>query len=147
MSTDAPTLVGTIESAEVHFDDFDPMGIVHNARYAILVERALMKYWLRHGWSFDPNESKLGDATLAVREFAITFNVPIRTAGEVAVHFWLDKLGTSSVVYGFRVLSSDHSVVHAEGRRVQVAVDRETGRPKPLTDLLRAAAQPLLREA
>ena len=145
MSTDVSTVYGTIEPVEVHFDDFDPMGIVHNARYAVLVERALMRYWLRHGWSFDPDESKLGDATLAVREFAITFHVPIRSAGDAAVHFWLDKVGTSSVVYGFRVLSADRSVVHAEGRRVQVAIDRHTGRPTPLTDLLRAAAEPLLR--
>lgn len=138
------TVPGVIEQAEVHFDDFDPMGIVHNARYGILVERALMKYWIRHGWSFDPGRSKLGDATLAVREVSITYHAPIFEAGVVDVHFWIDKLGSSSVVYGFRVLSPDHSVVHAEGRRVQVAIDRETGRPKALSDLLRKAAEPLL---
>lgn len=25
----------------MHFDDLDPMGVLHNARYAVLVERAI----------------------------------------------------------------------------------------------------------
>ena len=145
MTTEALPLAGRVETAEVHFDDFDPMGIVHNGRYAILLERALMKYWLSQGWDFDPARSKLGDVVLAVREYAITFHAPITAMGEVAVNFWLDKVGTSSVVYGFRILSADHQVLHADGRRVQVAIDRETGRPKPLGEELRAAAEPLLR--
>ncbi|GIG66896.1 acyl-CoA thioesterase [Phytomonospora endophytica] len=145
MTTEALPLAGRVESAEVHFDDFDPMGIVHNGRYAVLLERALTKYWLSQGWDFDPSRSKLGDVVLAVREYAITFHVPITSLGEVAVNFWLDKVGTSSVVYGFRILSADHTVVHADGRRVQVSIDRVTGRPKPLGEQLRAAAEPLLR--
>ncbi|MEV0648101.1 thioesterase family protein [Phytomonospora sp. NPDC050363] len=145
MTTEALPLAGRVEPAEVHFDDFDPMGIVHNGRYAVLLERALTRYWLSQGWDFDPVRSKLGDVILAVREFAITFHVPISELGEVAVHFWLDKVGNSSIVYGFRILSADHTVVHAEGKRVQVSIDRETGRPKAFNEQLRTAAEPLLR--
>ena len=32
---------GHTEPVPVHFDDLDPMGLVHNARYAVLLERAL----------------------------------------------------------------------------------------------------------
>ena len=136
---------GHIEPVQVHFDDIDLMGIVHNVRYGLFIERALTPFWMRNGWNWDPSRSRFGDIILAVKELAITFHVPITDAGEIAVHFWVDKLGTTSIVYGFRILSADHGVVHAEGRRVQVGIDRTTGRPKPFGDDLRAAVAPLLR--
>lgn len=78
-----------------------------------------------------------------VREFSITYHVPISTVGEAAVHFWLDHMGTTSVVYGFRVLSADHTVVHAEGRRVQVRLDPATLRPSPMSEPLRESLRQL----
>jgi hypothetical protein len=37
-----PTIdYGHVELLPVHFDDLDPMGMVHNSRYALLIERAL----------------------------------------------------------------------------------------------------------
>ena len=34
-----PTIdYGHVEVLPVHFDDLDPMGMVHNARYAVLIE-------------------------------------------------------------------------------------------------------------
>ncbi len=44
------------------------------------------------------------------------------------------------VVYGFRVLSPDGTVVHAEGRRVSVNVDPETFTSAPISDEARQAA-------
>ena len=32
---------GVVVPVDVHFDDLDAMGVLHNARYAVLVERAL----------------------------------------------------------------------------------------------------------
>ena len=45
-------LPGHVETVPVHFDDLDAMGLVHNARYALMLERALSAYWSRHGFSF-----------------------------------------------------------------------------------------------
>jgi acyl-CoA thioester hydrolase len=81
---------------------------------------------------------------LAVREFKVTYNVSIAGVGEPLVHFWIDRLGRTSGVYGFRVLSADRAVVHAEGYRVNVNLDPATLRPAPFSDELRAAAVPLL---
>ena len=62
----------------------------------------------------------------------------------MGVRFWLDHLGTSSLIYGFQVLSDDGSVVHAEGRRVQVRLDPVTLRPAAIGPELREACrQPL----
>ncbi|PRX96319.1 acyl-CoA thioesterase [Allonocardiopsis opalescens] len=140
-------LQGWTEPVQVHFDDLDAMGMVHNARYPLLLERALMTYWTAHGWSSDPGRSAFEDVFLAVREFTITYHVPIAAAGTIGVRFWIDRLGNTSVVYGFQVLSADGATVHAEGRRAQVRIDPATLRPQPLSERLRELARPLVRTA
>ncbi|MFF0773383.1 acyl-CoA thioesterase [Nonomuraea wenchangensis] len=136
---------GVHEPVQVHFDDLDAMGLLHNSRYALLVERAIGAYWQRLGWAPDPAGSAFKDVFLAVREFKVTYHVPIAGPGEPLVHFWIERLGRTSGVYGFRVLSADRAVVHAEGYRVNVNLDPATLRPAPFSDELRTAAEPLLR--
>ncbi|WP_067177818.1 acyl-CoA thioesterase [Microtetraspora niveoalba] len=136
---------GVHEPVQVHFDDLDAMGLLHNSRYALLVERAIGAYWQRLGWAPDPARSAFTDVFLAVREFKVTYHVPIAGAGEPLVHFWMERMGRTSGVYGFRVLSADRAVTHAEGYRVNVNLDPATLRPTPFSDELRSAAEPLLR--
>jgi acyl-CoA thioester hydrolase len=137
---------GHIESVQVHFDDLDAMGLLHNARYSLLVERAISAFWLVRGWHPDPAVSAFNDVYMVVREFKIVYHAPIVGAGEPLVHFWLERMGRTSGVYGFRVLSPDRSVVHAEGHRVNVNLDPGTFTPKPFSDETRQTAQTLLRE-
>jgi acyl-CoA thioester hydrolase len=136
---------GITEPVLVHFEDLDAMGIVHNARYVLLVERALTAYWTSAGWPFSPGEPGFSEVLFVVKEFSITYHVPITRTGPVHVQLWIDHLGASSAVYGFRVRSEDGSVVYAEGRRVQVRIDPQTLRPASIGGELRAACEPLLR--
>ncbi len=132
------------ETVVIYFDDLDAMGVVHNGRYVTLLERALAAYWTQAGWPYDPGQPRFAEVFFVVREFTITYHVPIARAGTVQVQLWLDHLGTTSVVYGFRVLSDDGTVVHAEGRRVQVRLDPATLRPVVIGPELREACRPLL---
>ncbi|WP_327085290.1 acyl-CoA thioesterase [Nonomuraea sp. NBC_01738] len=134
----------TTRPVQVHFDDLDAMGLLHNSRYALLVERAVSAFWTEIGWHFDPAVSRFKDVFMAVKEFKITYHMPIMGAGEVQVEFWMEKLGNTSGVYGFRVLSADGSVVHADGHRVNVNLDPATFRPTPFSQETRDAAQVLL---
>jgi acyl-CoA thioester hydrolase len=134
---------GVIEPVMVHFDDLDAMGVVHNGRYVLFLERALAAYWTRAGWAFDPSAPHFKDVFFVVREFAITYHTPITRVGVVHVQLWLDHLGSTSAVYGFKVLSEDETVTHAEGRRVQVRLDPATLRPAVIGPELRAACRPL----
>jgi acyl-CoA thioester hydrolase len=136
---------GVIEPVMVHFEDLDAMGVVHNGRYVLLLERALAAYWTRAGWAFDPASPGFKDVFFVVREFAITYHVPITRVGPVHVQLWIDHLGNTSAVYGFRVLSADETVTHAEGRRVQVRLDPSTLRPAVIGPELREACAPLVR--
>ncbi len=135
------------ETVMIYFDDLDAMGVVHNGRYVTLLERALATYWARAGWPYDPGQPRFAEVLFVVREFAITYHVPIARVGTVQVQLWLDHLGTTSVVYGFQVLSDDGTVVHAEGRRVQVRLDPATLRPAAIGPELREACRPLMAGA
>ena len=134
----------TTETVRIYFEDLDAMGVVHNGRYAVLFERALAAYWARAGWTYDPGHPRFAEVLFVVKECTITYREPITRAGTVRVQLWLDHLGTTSVVYGFRVRSDDGTVIHAEGRRVQVRLDPGTLRPAPISAELREACRPLL---
>ncbi|MET0423351.1 MAG: hotdog domain-containing protein [Actinoplanes sp.] len=138
-------LYGHVTRMPVHFDDLDALGVLHNARYAVLVERAMTHWWAERGVSFAGGRPTTPDAFIVVREYAITFHTPVRGTGEIGVHFWAERLGTTSADYGFRVLSADGETVHAEGRRVTVKLDPATMRPAPWTDHGRALATQLTR--
>lgn len=138
---------GHLELVQVHFDDLDALGVVHNGRYVLLLERALSAFWEQRGWTFDPGAADFGESFFVVREFSITYHAPITRPGTAVVRLWAEHLGTSSVVYGFRIASADGSVLHAEGRRVQVKVDPATLRPAPITGRAREIATQLLLPA
>ncbi|WIM99727.1 hotdog domain-containing protein [Actinoplanes oblitus] len=136
---------GAVVRMPVHFDDLDAMGVLHNSRYAVLVERAVALWWTERGVSFAGGHPTTPDAFNVVREYAITFHRPVTGTGEIAVRFWLDRLGTSSAEYGFRVASLDGGTVFAEGRRVNIRVDPASMRPAPWTEHGRAVAATLVR--
>ncbi|RLK08950.1 acyl-CoA thioester hydrolase [Micromonospora sp. M71_S20] len=138
---------GHVAHVAVHFDDLDAFGLLHNARYAVLLERALTGYWAEHGVSFQGGRRSAPDVFHAVREFTISYRTPVTGTGPVAVHFWLDHFGTSSARYAYRFQSVDGGTVHAEGARAIVRLDPATLRPTPWTDTARAVAATLLRPA
>ena len=135
---------GVTETVDVHFEDLDAQGVVHNARYVLLLERAMSAYWTRKGYPWDPSSPQFMSVFFVVKEFSITYHAPITRPGPVSVQFWIDRLGTTSAVYGFRVVSQDEAVTYAEGRRVQVRLDPTTLRPAVIGPELRAACEPLL---
>lgn len=146
MITSAPTVdYGHVEPVTIHFDDLDAMGIVHNARYPVLLERALSPYWQARGHGYADGRMTSPDVFHAVREFSITYLVPIRGTGEIGVHFWIEQLGQTSATYGFRFQSRDGETVYAEGKRAIVRLDPATLRPTAWTDAARAVATTLSR--
>jgi acyl-CoA thioester hydrolase len=144
--TTATIEYGHLEPVDVHFDDLDPMGFVHNARYAVLVERAISLYWARQGFGYDAATAN-GDGLMAVAEFKINYRAPIRQTGPIGVHFWIERLGRTSAVYVYRVVSAAGDIVHAEGRRVMIKLDPATGRPGPWPERTLEVASRLVRSA
>src|SRR5262245_45368569 len=136
-AADLTTGYGQVAVQPVHFDDLDPLGMVHNARYALLIERALAAFWARHGHTFRDGRPITPDAFNVVKEFSISYRAPIRGTGDVLVHFWLEHLGSSCGVYNFRLLSADGTTVFAEGRRVVIKIDTVTLSHSTLSSAIR----------
>lgn len=138
---------GHVELVAIHYDDFDAMGIVHNGRYPVLLERALTPFWAERGFAFANGRATSPDVFQAVRELTVSYLAPIRETGTIGVHFWVEHLGKTSLTYGFRFLSADGQTVHAEGQRVVVRLDPATMRPTAWTDAGRTIATTLRRPA
>ncbi|HEV3170127.1 MAG TPA: hotdog domain-containing protein [Actinocrinis sp.] len=116
-----------VHRATVWFDELDMLGVLHNARYAIHVERAMTSWY--HSIP-DPDPS---DAYIVVRHYDIEFIKPFTTErGELSVEVRLERLGTTSAVFAFRCLSRDSEgaeIEHARGSRTNVKVSPGELRP------------------
>ncbi|WP_329555960.1 thioesterase family protein [Streptomyces sp. NBC_00696] len=138
---------GRLVPVAVHFDDLDALGMLHNARYPLLVERAWTELWQEHGIRFDGDWATAGDACNVVKELLISYEAPVTRSGPYAVHLWLDRLGTTGLTYGFRFCSADGTTTYATGTRVLVRLDAGTLRPAPWSEAFRTVGRTLLRSA
>ncbi|WP_018686211.1 acyl-CoA thioesterase [Actinokineospora enzanensis] len=116
----------------VFFDELDPLGFLHNARFAVHVERAFAVFLGEHGFPWQADVADNPDQYQVVGRFEIEFQVPFRGTGPLAVELSLDHLGRTSMRNGFRCLGTD-DVVHATGSRSVVKLDPTTQRPTPWT--------------
>ena len=127
----------------VYFDDLDAFRILHNARYLLLFERTLGSFWQRLGID-PPAMEDLGDHWHLVRSNHIEYLRPVRGTGEVRVRVWIDKIGRTSLTFGFRLMPLDEDVTYAQGTRTVVRVDPETRKPMPWSDGFRTRLAPWL---
>lgn len=126
--SDAPLY---LHRSTVWFDELDMVGVLHNARYAIHVERA-MTSWYHSLRDVDPS-----DGLVVVKQYDIEFIRPFtRERGELVVEVCLQRRGTTSAVFSFRCLSypegpAGPEVLHARGTRAIVKVSPGDLRPAP----------------
>ncbi|MGW2616320.1 acyl-CoA thioesterase [Streptomyces sp. NPDC001500] len=138
---------GRLVPVTVHFDDLDALGLLHNARYPLMVERAWTELWQEYGVRFEGDWATAGDACNAVKELRVSYEAPVTRPGVYAVHLWLERLGNTGLTYGFRFCSTDGTLTYARGERVLVRLDAATMRPAPWSETLRSGGRALLRPA
>lgn len=130
---------GVVVRKRIYLDDLDGFGMVHHAQYAVLLDRAVLDYWVEAGWRLDPER-----AVQAIRQFALTFHAPIRGVRDVDIHVWVSRAGRTSVTHSFEFRSDDGAVLFAEGSRVVVNLDPVCLAPTPFDEETWALAAPLL---
>ncbi len=123
----------------VYFDDLDPFGILHNARYLLLFERTLGSFWQRMGFG---GFQRHPDQVHFVRANHVQYDRPVVGQGEVRVRVWVEQLGRTSLTWGFRLMPVDADTDHASGTRTVVRVDPDTHRPTPWSDEFRDQIAP-----
>ncbi len=129
----------------VYFDDLDALRILHNSKYLLLVERTIGSFWQRLGWAGVLEMQNNPDESHLVRANSIEYLRPVAGVGEVRVRVWIDRLGTTSLVFGFCVMPMDQDLDYAFGTRVMVCVDQKTRRPAPWSEAFRKKLEPFLR--
>lgn len=123
----------------VYFDDLDPFEILHNARYLLLFERTLGSMWEEMGFGALQDRK---DMRHVVRSNHIDYDRAFRGVGRVRVRVWIERLGRTSLTFGFRMMPIDEDVDYARGTRTIVRVDFDTWRPEPWTEAFRSQVAP-----
>ena len=122
----------------VYWDMLDLMGILHNAAYPLLFERARTEFWrsLGYGGYGDPEF----DWPYVVARNEVNYRVPIQKDEVIDVTVFVEAIGRTSLTMGHEVLRAD-GVISADGRTVIVRIDPDTNEPIPWTDELRQKLQ------
>ena len=130
----------------IYFDDLDIFGVLHNARYPLLIERTIGDFWKKMGWGGLSDLERNPDQFHLVRVNHFEYIRAIEKVDEVRVRVWIEKLGNTSLTFGFSVSPVDEDTVCAAGYRVLVCVDQHTRLPKPWTEAFREKLGPYRKD-
>ena len=122
----------------VRWGDLDAFNHVNNARYLTFLEQARIEWFETIGepWVTDEYAPVLVSSLL-------NYKRPIEYPASVFVELFTERLGTSSVTLGHRIVAAD-GTLHFDGHAVVVWVDRRNGKPVPLPAGVRRASELLL---
>lgn len=119
--------------------------MLHNAGFVVHLERARIAWYesLGHAWELDSRHNP--DQVHVVRELRLEYLAPVRGTGTIRIELWVERIGTTSCVYGFRFTDPQRSTTYAQGTQAIVKLDPESRRPAPWTDGFRARHEEILR--
>lgn len=130
----------------VHFDELDPMQMLHNGRFPAHIERAVSGWYAAGGGRWERNTADNPDQFHVVRDLHIEYLNPVLGPGIMRIDIWVERVGTSSCVYGFTCSSEDGNTAYARGERTVVKIDPATHRPAPWTERFRERLASLRKE-
>ena len=119
-----------LTKTHVRWDDLDGFGHVNNATYLTYMQesRSNFTWYSRKEAGLDPILSQM-----VVARAEVDFIEPIYDGGfDLDVAIWVSRIGNSSFEMVYE-MSSSHGL-HARGRSVQVAVNMDTKKSRPLSD-------------
>ena len=117
------------------WNDNDQYGHINNAKFYEFVDSAVNAHLL----IADALKESIG----LVVDSGCRYTSALKFPDVIEVGIKVDRIGTSSVTYGFAVFKRGVDVPAAIGHFVHVYVDAETRRPKPLPDRLRGVVENL----
>jgi acyl-CoA thioester hydrolase len=127
-------------SLSTRWMDNDVYGHVNNALYYGFFDTAINQYLIAQGELDITRGGVIGFAA----ESHCQYLQPIAFPETIDVGLRVGKLGNSSVRYELAIFKHGETLASATGFFVHVFVDRETRRPVPMPDAIRAALE-LLR--
>ncbi|PXV58511.1 acyl-CoA thioester hydrolase [Dyella jiangningensis] len=139
--TDAQALEATangplfVAAIGVRWRDLDAFNHVNNSNYLTYLEEARLQ-WLQHvpGW-FDEHSMPV----LAASE--LNYRRPIEWPAQLNVELFCERLGNSSVTIAHRIVNAHDGALYSDGKVVMVWMDPASGKPVPLPQSIRDAAE------
>lgn len=122
--------------APVYFDDLDAMGMLHNAHFAVLLDRAITAFFESHGLRWESQAADNPDQHWAVRHQELEYFAPVTGVGSVEIVLWVSSVGRTSAAYAVEYRTGD--LLHARARRTVVKLGLDGSGPAPWTDRTRA---------
>lgn len=137
MSIDRPRATradfSTFEPIETRWADNDVYGHVNNVVYYGFFDTAVNRRLARAGLL----DIERGETIGLVVETGCRYHAPTAFPDALEAGVKVARIGTSSVRYELAIFKAGEDTAVAEGFFVHVYVDRETRRPKPLSDAWR----------
>ncbi|MFT4974986.1 MAG: acyl-CoA thioester hydrolase [Myxococcota bacterium] len=126
----------------VYFDDLDAFQILHNARYLLLIERTIGDFWRMMGWGGPLKARRHPDQHHLVRLNHFEYHRAVHDVDRIRARVWVERIGRTSLTFGFEVRPIDMDTPYATGQRVLVRVDPDTRAPVPWSETFREKLAP-----
>ena len=126
---------------DINLDDLDYAGIVGNASWLIVLQRARIKFLERLGSSM--TELAADDIGGVVSEANLKYLRPAKHRDRVLIEIMPSDLTKASVSLNYTVRSKDDESL-LEARLKMVFVSNSEGRPKRIPETLRASLEELV---
>lgn len=122
--------------------DNDVYGHMNNVVHYALFDSAVNQYLIEQG----ALDIRTGDQIGLVVETRCSYFAEMAYPDRVTAGIRADRVGRSAVTYGIGLFRNDDARAAAEGQFTHVYVDRDSRRPKPLSESLRRAAEAISTE-
>lgn len=120
---------------DLRWRDLDAFNHVNNANFMTYVEEARIRWFESAG-----NDWLSNGRIPLLAAVQMNYRLPIPYPARVFVELLTERVGNSSLTLGHRVVGEDDRL-YADGHSVLVWIEMASGRPVPLPDAVRAAAE------
>ena len=139
----APGPACFIFDSPVFFDELDALGVMHNSRFAVHVERAQSALFESLGYGWSSFDERHPDLSYVVASIDIDFLAPVVAPGSMRVEVVAVALGRTSATWGYRcaipaATADGEDLPVATARRTVVHVPPGAAGPTPWSDGFRA---------
>ncbi len=135
-SPSAPRLLARVPIS-VRWRDLDAFNHVNNSTFLTYLEEARLE------WLAGVKGTWFGDALMPVMAAAqVNYRRQIAWPGRIVVELYCEKLGSSSLTVGHRIVDADEATtLYSDGHVVMVWIDPASGRSIALPEAIRGACQ------
>ncbi len=126
------------DTVRVRFAETDAQGVVWNGNYLTYFDVAMTEYLRAMGLAYQEAVGEGLEFVLA--RFAIDYKAPAAFDDPVETYTGIDRIGNSSITFGFEMYNRDNGLLLTTGEAVYVVIDRRTGGPTRVPDRFRELA-------